>query len=109
VPIPTAEELSPSGEGSEKTRLLKKKKKRQNKKSRKIHISPCSGNRLGSATAGGRGTQCGEGRHQACRGAIRVKCRNLIKQHQGQQKLREAAVRCQIQQLFQGAQSTDGV
>lgn len=62
---------------------------------------------VGSNTAGGQGTQSGEG--ISAFSAIKVKCRNLIKRHQGWQKLCKAVVRCQIQQLFQGTQSTDGV
>lgn len=40
MPIPTAEELSPSGEGSEKTRLLKKKKKDKTKNQGKYIFPP---------------------------------------------------------------------
>lgn len=88
--------------------LWVKPEKRQGLQNKRKYIFfLCSGNALGSATAGGRGTQSVEG--ISAFSAIKVKCRNLIKRHQGWQKLCKAAVHCQIQQLFQGTQSTDGI
>lgn len=58
VSIHAAGGLSSSGEGWEKTRL---KKQNKIKKSKKIYISPCSGNTLGYSTAGGQGAQSGGG------------------------------------------------